>query len=119
MARKSTKPKKTRVRLRRNSYYKKLDQFIEEWCKKEYPDLEPFKWPSAKVYNFLNAEYKMEFRSTSMRKIKGEKINKPGSWSVRVDYYDSHDPKLFTLFCLKFAPTIIDKTWFQKKGQGF
>ena len=114
MPRKTKKPKKVSIRLRRNSYYKKLIPFAKEWFKREHPNDE-FKWESAIISMYLFHEYQLVFRSTSMRKINGEKIDKVGTWSVRVDFYYSHDPKLFTLFCLKFAPTVMDKTWFIKK----
>ena len=117
MPRKATKVKSARIRLRRNSYIRKLEPFATEWFKQAHPEYTTPAWGgSIVVINaFLSSEYKLNFRSTSMRRIKGEKIARQGSWSIRVDFFDSSDPKLFTLFCLKFAPTIVDKTWFVKR----
>lgn len=114
MPRKPKQPKKVSIRLRRQSYFNKLKPYAEEWIKNTHPDLN-YTFDSTIVNKYLSEEYKLFYRSSSMRKINGEKINKPGTWSVRVDYFYSYDPKLFTLFYLKFAPIIIDKTWFIKK----
>jgi hypothetical protein len=114
MPRKAKAPKNVKVRLRRNSYFKKIVPFAEEWFKNEHPN-DTCNWQSTMVNMYLFHEYQLAFRSTSLRKINGEKIDKIGTWSVRVDFYESGNPKLFTLFCLKFAPTVMDKTWFFKK----
>jgi len=114
---KSKIPKATRFRLRRNSYFKKVVEHAKPWYHAQNPDIKVEFGTTFYVNLYLKEVYSMVQTSTSMRAIKGEKINRAGSWKVRIDYITVHDPKQFLMFNLKFAPQIIDNTWFYKNNE--
>ena len=108
------KPK--RYRIRRNSYLKKVYEDAKPWYTAlGFDDSATPRTSDFIVTKYLKEIYKIIKTSSSMRRVNGYKINKEGSWSIRIDYVMVHDPKLFLIFNLKYSPVLIDNDWFVKK----
>jgi len=105
---KSNKP--VRYKVRRQSYIRKATADAAEWrLLPENKDLKMYYIVDA----YLQDVYKITITSSQVRKINGVKINRTGTWRVRVDYMLIHDVKMFLLFTLRYSPIIIDKSWFE------
>jgi hypothetical protein len=110
-----------KCKFRRMSYYKKVAERAELWFQENNDNTHMYTTSErVKVQEYLRQRYKMYYTSSSMRTIRGDKIGKQGSWSVRVDYYDYSDKKLYNMFIMTYSPIIVDSSWFfpRRKRQG-